>query len=269
MRRRLAALGFLAAFALVTVGLERVLRAVLPATAMRALLVHVFFAGKVVHARPRVGAPGVTVSYGFLGHEAVEDALIVAIAVAAFLYVRRAVPRPFAVDREALVFTAKLAAALGAVFAIAGAVGGLVAARVADGAPLRDFLERLDMPLLTDRVGVLLVASGFLVAAPIAEELVFRGFIYRALRERLSVPGAAILQATLFGLCHVNTGLAPVLIAIPYAWGIAAALLYERTGSVGAAVLLHAVGNAIGLGVVALVMRAPAEAYALFGGAYR
>ncbi len=86
---------------------------------------------------------------------------------------------------------------------------------------------------------VVLVA--FVVVAPIAEELFFRGVAYNAwIRER--GPRFALYgSAALFALIHGSIfALAPI-----FALGIALALVYRRTGSLPAAMSMHAGFNAI------------------------
>ncbi|MEZ0227389.1 MAG: lysostaphin resistance A-like protein [Planctomycetota bacterium] len=263
----LAAILLLLPIAAISFGFDRALALVASPRAVRDFQLGVLYAGKIVREKPLLAHPlGRFYSYAFLGQEAISCAGHVLVAVAAYLCVRRSLERPFALDRKAAWLALKTAALLGAAFAVLGVVAGLVAARVEGGLHLRVFLDRLDMPLLADPVGRLLALTGFLFAAPLAEELVFRGVVYRALRGRLRAPAATIVQAGLFAACHLDTGLDAPLIAIPYFWGIAAAVLYERTRSLGAAVLLHALGNAGGLVVVALIMGYGAEIYSLLGG---
>jgi len=94
---------------------------------------------------------------------------------------------------------------------------------------------------------VVLVA--FVVVAPIAEELFFRGVAYNAwIRER--GPRFALYgSAALFALIHGSVfALAPI-----FALGIALALLYRRTGSLPAAMAMHAGFNAISVVLTLLV----------------
>jgi membrane protease YdiL (CAAX protease family) len=148
----------------------------------------------------------------------------------------------------------------------AGLVIGLVAARVAGGVYLRDFLDRLDLPILVHPAGLALAVFGMLAAGPLAEEIVFRGLLYPVLRARVGVPAATILQAGIFAACHLGIGFDAPFIVLPYVFGIGAAILAERTGSLAPALILHVLGNAVGLLVVGLVMSAPATVYSLLGG---
>ncbi len=263
----LAALLFLVPVAANAFGFDRVLALVASPRTVRDFQLSVLYAGRIVREKPLLAQPaGRFYSYAFLGQEALSDVAHVLIAVAAFFYVRRTLPRPFALDRASLARGARIGGLLAAAFAVLGVAAGLIAARVEGGLWLRAFIDRLDMPLLDDPWGLLLALVGFVFAAPLAEELVFRGILYRALRGHLGVWPAAIAQAGLFAACHLDTGLDAPLIAIPYLWGIAAAILCERTGSLGAAVLLHSLGNAAGLVAVAIVMGYPEGIYRLLGG---
>jgi len=88
---------------------------------------------------------------------------------------------------------------------------------------------------------ILLIA----VAAPISEELCFRGMLFGGLRERLPRLGAALLSAAIFGALHAVTGISAVPPLI--AFGFILALLYERTGSIVPGILLHMLNNSVAL----------------------
>ena len=90
-----------------------------------------------------------------------------------------------------------------------------------------------------------LVAAAVLVIviAPVAEEFFFRGFFYRALRTKLSIALAAIVNGAVFGLIHfegVDTlEILPVLAVL----GVIFCLVYEWTGSLFAVIALHSLNN--------------------------
>lgn len=89
------------------------------------------------------------------------------------------------------------------------------------------------------------VLTGFAVAicGPVVEEIFFRGLLYRALRNRLNVAGAALIAGVLFGMVHASTY---PLDSLPpkAAFGIIACLLYERTGSLYPGIALHCLVDA-------------------------
>jgi len=84
----------------------------------------------------------------------------------------------------------------------------------------------------------LVVFGGLLV--PFAEELLFRGVVYSALRRHGPVV-ATVGSAALFGLAH---GLSVVLVAAAL-MGVVNAELVKRSGSIWPAVLAHAVNNTL------------------------
>lgn len=88
------------------------------------------------------------------------------------------------------------------------------------------------VPLL---LGLLLY--GF--AAPLSEELVFRGIVYGQTRKTLGCGGAMALSALVFGIYHGN----PVQGIYAFLLGLLLALVYERAGGLRAAVLFHGLGN--------------------------
>lgn len=99
------------------------------------------------------------------------------------------------------------------------------------------------------------IASGFgalpvqifliVVCASFAEEVCFRGMLYGGLRRKLMPPLAAVVAGLLFGGLHATTGITAVPPLI--AFGVALALLYEKTGSLWPPILLHAFNNGIAL----------------------
>ncbi len=80
---------------------------------------------------------------------------------------------------------------------------------------------------------------GSCLLIPAAEELLYRGVVYKRMRAVFGVRLAIILSALLFGLMHGN------LVQFLYAGllGLLLAYLLERTGSVWAPVLAHIAAN--------------------------
>jgi membrane protease YdiL (CAAX protease family) len=83
------------------------------------------------------------------------------------------------------------------------------------------------------------------VAAPISEEVCFRGMLFGGLRTRLPRLAAALLSAVVFGGLHALTGVSAVPPLIFF--GFLLALLYERTGSIVPGILLHMLNNSVAL----------------------
>jgi hypothetical protein len=106
--------------------------------------------------------------------------------------------------------------------------------------PLDRFVERGDPT-------VILVA--FLLVAPAAEEVFFRGVVYNAW-ERERGPWVAVIgSAALFAAIHASLfAMVPI-----FALGVILALLYRSTGSLAATIALHAGFNAISVTIALLV----------------
>ena len=83
------------------------------------------------------------------------------------------------------------------------------------------------------------------IAAPISEEVCFRGFLFGGLREKLPRVAAALLSGVIFGGLHALTGVSAVPPLIVF--GFILALLYEKTGSIVPGILLHMLNNSVAL----------------------
>ena len=77
------------------------------------------------------------------------------------------------------------------------------------------------------------------VFAPMIEEMVFRGVVYRGYQNSGTTFQALILSAFLFGLIHMNFNQAPYTFVL----GIVLVLLVEATGSIWSSILFHIVFN--------------------------
>lgn len=84
---------------------------------------------------------------------------------------------------------------------------------------------------------VLLLSVG--IAAPVAEELIFRGLIYRRLKDYVSWKTAMVISALLFGVYHGN------MLQFVYATllGMVFVLLMEQSGGLWGAILAHMGAN--------------------------
>jgi membrane protease YdiL (CAAX protease family) len=83
------------------------------------------------------------------------------------------------------------------------------------------------------------------IAAPIVEELLFRGLLQNALAKYMPIWGAILLSSFLFALVHLQLYAIPALMSLSIAFGY----LYHRTGSLRTNIILHMANN-----VFALVM---------------
>jgi ABC-2 type transport system permease protein len=78
------------------------------------------------------------------------------------------------------------------------------------------------------------------VLAPLCEEFIFRGLLFRGLRRDLSLPWAAVASAAVFAIIHPSLGVIPV-----FGLGLACAIAYERGGWLLAPILAHATYNGV------------------------
>ena len=97
---------------------------------------------------------------------------------------------------------------------------------------------------------VALVLFGVAVAAPIAEEIAFRGYLFAALTTWRGPWPAALVTALLFGAAHVAAAPPEMLPALAV-FGFAACLLFWFTGSLLPCVAVHAFNNALVMGNLA------------------
>ncbi len=84
------------------------------------------------------------------------------------------------------------------------------------------------------------VLSG--LAAAVAEETFFRGWLQTLLKRRLSSFGAIFLASALFGLAHLASPHAPFAL-LAFFPGLVMGFLRDRHGSVLPAILYHWIGN--------------------------
>ncbi len=106
--------------------------------------------------------------------------------------------------------------------------------------------EKVLESLGTNEGTVLLLLSAGLtcVVAPVCEELLFRGFIFTALRNWSGMIPAAVITGLVFG--GVHAGSAPALDLVPLAaLGFGLCLLYRYTGSLYPGIVAHALNNSV------------------------
>ena len=104
---------------------------------------------------------------------------------------------------------------------------------------------------------VLVVSSVLL--APVAEELLYRGMLFQALRDRLGVGWGIWLSGFVFGVTHVDLGATVLsnvmLAAVIWPLGALLAWAFHRRGTLLVPIVAHAAFNAIN---VAFLVSMPA-----------
>ena len=87
------------------------------------------------------------------------------------------------------------------------------------------------------------VAAVAVVAAPVTEELIFRGCLYGVARTYLGRTAAIFGTSVLFALIHWHAPALPGLTLV----GLGLALVYERCGSLWAPIAMHSAFNALNI----------------------
>jgi membrane protease YdiL (CAAX protease family) len=131
-----------------------------------------------------------------------------------------------------------------------GAIGmqlALAAIVIGFGIPITNNTDGIT-ELQADRTYVISIVLTAVIAAPLVEEMVFRGVVMRGLHSRMPAVLAIVLQAVLFGAAHIdpvrgvgNVGLFMVLSGVGLAFGIAA-YLFRR---IGPTIVAHAIFNTV------------------------
>lgn len=96
----------------------------------------------------------------------------------------------------------------------------------------------------------LLLAGGI---APLVEETIFRGLIYGWLRTHMPMIVAIVISAAIFSAAHVIPLLFPALFVV----GIILAVVYEYSGSLWTAILIHSIQNTLATTLIFLLLAFP------------
>jgi membrane protease YdiL (CAAX protease family) len=100
-------------------------------------------------------------------------------------------------------------------------------------------------------IGVDLAAFFLIVvAAPVTEEIFFRGFFFAGVRAKTGFWIAAVISSGIWGLFHfTGSDSWPVVLQLSI-FGVILCWLYERTGSIRPTIAVHAINNAIAFAVL-------------------
>jgi membrane protease YdiL (CAAX protease family) len=133
---------------------------------------------------------------------------------------------------------------------------GVVAANLGLGVALVELGRITGIPwvaaapwrMATSGVGAILDVATLVVfvalLAPVAEELVFRGVLFRKWRRTLGPVKGLFLSSVLFGVLHGGTML-PLAVS-----GLSWALLYTRTRTIWAPILAHVLNNSFSVAAI-------------------
>lgn len=99
-----------------------------------------------------------------------------------------------------------------------------------------EFLRNAETP--RDRLAVLAMA---VVVAPVAEEMIFRGYLYPVGKKYFGAFVSMAATGLLFAVLHGHTGSIPALFTLAMCLGLA----YEKSGTLLVPMIMHAVFNAV------------------------
>ena len=100
--------------------------------------------------------------------------------------------------------------------------------------------------LLKNRFYIGIMILQIVIIAPIAEELLFRGLIFKLLRKKYSFFAAAATSSIIFALIHrASLNILPLFV-ISFVF----AYLYEKTQNIATPMILHSIHNTINLSLL-------------------
>lgn len=173
-----------------------------------------------------------------------QDISFVAAAIATAWIVSRPAPWQFGLRK------AKTGPWLTTGITVAGYVSFLMLSAIWAVALGLDEQDDLPDELGADESTIAMLAVAFLVAvmAPLAEEFLFRGFMYPALRNSIGVAGGAIVTGIVFGAIHL--GSSPVGFLVPLmVLGAILCVVYQLTHSLYPCIVLHCLNNCVAFSV--------------------
>lgn len=104
-----------------------------------------------------------------------------------------------------------------------------------------------DLYAVSDKILAFIIIA---IVAPIAEEIIFRGFLYGRLRKRLNLPVSMLLVSLLFAILHGqwNVGVNVFVVSLVLC------SFREITGTIYAGILVHILKNAIAFYLLFIAM---------------
>ncbi len=174
---------------------------------------------------------------GFNSFLAFRDGVFLGLLPVAYLWWRHGRPRVGPVDARRLALHVGLGVAGCVAFSVPGLVAHLLEQDVMGTGLLprtRNFFNATPQNLAASVVGIGVISSA-------AQEVFYRGVLFRLSREQVGAIVAGIVSALLFGAFHFQ--------AANLWWyvlfGLMAAFLYHRTGSLVAPIVMHVLYNVV------------------------
>jgi membrane protease YdiL (CAAX protease family) len=111
------------------------------------------------------------------------------------------------------------------------------------GIGMQDDMAKILAGIARAPLAIAAMICAIVIAAPIVEELLFRGLLQNALAKYLPIGGAILLSSFLFAAVHGQPYAIPGLMSLSVAFGY----LYHRTGSLRTNIILHMANNGFAL----------------------
>ena len=96
---------------------------------------------------------------------------------------------------------------------------------------------------------LVLVFASLVILPPIAEEIMFRGFLFSSLRQKLRLRYAVILTSLLFGIAHLQFGNGAPLLWVAaldtFTLSCVLSVMREKSGSLWPSIYLHVLKNGV------------------------
>lgn len=120
---------------------------------------------------------------------------------------------------------------------------------VIPGIGMQDEMAKILAGIARTPLNMVALVFAIVVAAPVVEELLFRGLLQNALTKYVPFWLAILLSSFLFALVHGQPYAIPGLMSLSLAFGY----LYHRTGSLRTNIILHMANNAFALFVTQIL----------------
>lgn len=146
----------------------------------------------------------------------------------------------FAPSHLSLVKTLGLGAAL---LVVAWVTEHLYSQYIYDMKDAQQFVQMLITGVPNTVPNLVIKILAIVVAGPVVEEFLFRGYLQNALKAKLPLHVAMALTALIFALYHLQLAATPALMIV----GLAIGYFYHYTGSLKWSIALHMLNNFIAL----------------------
>lgn len=119
----------------------------------------------------------------------------------------------------------------------------IYATYVIPGVGMQEEMAKILAAIPRTPVNIAAIFFAIAIAAPIVEELLFRGMLQNAVAKYVPFWAAILLSSFLFAVVHMQLYAIPGLMSLSIAFGY----LYHRTGSLRTNIILHMANNAFAL----------------------